>query len=648
MAQHRRIYGLGLAAAGLILGLLLAGAGTIRAQAAGGGPRLGTRGQIAATGVLTACLAWNVVPSDNAQSFDSYLYGVAATAANDIWAVGNYQDGDGYQHTLTEHWNGSAWTVVSSPDPGAHNNRLFGVAALAPDNAWAVGWQASTNIPQPLFLQWDGTAWNEVPQTLARPQVVLDGIAAVAPNDIWAVGRSCETPQCLRRVTAAAHFDGTAWSVVNTPNPGSYDNAFHAVAAVASNDVWAVGESCSDAGCATAQALLEHWDGTQWTVLPSPYPAGSYLTLSGVSGLSGTDAWAVGENCPDATCLSVALHWDGAQWHIAGSPNPGTADTHLNAVAMVAPQDVWAAGSASNDGTVYQDVLLHWDGTGWSTTAVTSPGATDNDLRGLVPVSAANVWAVGDAQNSGGPERTQTQQYTGSCPTTTPTATVEPPTATSTAVPPTASSTAVPPTASSTAVPPTRTATPSSTPCLISFSDVHPADYFYMPVQYLSCQGIVSGYGDGSFRPYANTTRGQLAKIVVRAQGWPLVTPPSGPTFGDVPASHPFYAVVETAYAHGIIAGYTCGPGCLQFHPGAAVTRAQLTKIVVLAQGWTLTAPAQPTFRDVPASDPFYRVIETAYDHGIVAGYGDGTFRPGAATTRGQIVKIVYGAVSAP
>src|SRR5207253_2272902 len=56
----------------------------------------------------------------------------------------------------------------------------------------------------------------------------------------------------------------------------------------------------------------------------------------------------------------------------------------------------------------------------------------------------------------------------------------------------------------------TRTFTPVSTPCVITFSDVHPTDYFYAGVRWLYCRGAISGYDDGTFRPYNNTTRGQF------------------------------------------------------------------------------------------------------------------------------------------
>jgi hypothetical protein len=188
----------------------------------------------------------------------------------------------------------------------------------------------------------------------------------------------------------------------------------------------------------------------------------------------------------------------------------------------------------------------------------------------------------------------------------------------------------------------------SNTP---SFRDVLSSDYFYEAVGYLACHGAISGYADGTFRPYNNTTRGQLTKIVVLAEGWAEVAPAS-PTFRDVPAGSPFYSYVETAYSHEIISGYSCGGGCLEFRPGNNVTRGQLCKIVVLAEGWNISTPVQPTFRDVPPSDPFFSYIETAYSHEVISGYTCGTgcleFRPVNYATRGQISKIVYNAVTEP
>ena len=198
---------------------------------------------------------------------------------------------------------------------------------------------------------------------------------------------------------------------------------------------------------------------------------------------------------------------------------------------------------------------------------------------------------------------------------------------------------------------PVLTSTDTATPCTMPFTDVSPGDYFYTAVRYLYCNGVVSGYADNTFRPYNTTTRGQVCKIVVLAEGFTIYTPPS-PTFVDVPADHPFYQYVETAYHQGIVSGYTCGAICLEFRPSANVTRAQLCKVTVLAESWPTYTPPTPTFMDVQTNHPFYGYIETAYYHNIISGYTCGAtcleFRPDGSATRGQICKIVYNAISGP
>lgn len=82
------------------------------------------------------------------------------------------------------------------------------------------------------------------------------------------------------------------------------------------------------------------------------------------------------------------------------------------------------------------------------------------------------------------------------------------------------------------------------------------------------------------------------------------------------------------------------------FHINDNISRGQLAKIVALSQGWSLLNPATPSFSDVPAGSAFYTYVETAVSKGVLSGYTDGTFRPGSLATRGQICKVVYYAVT--
>jgi S-layer family protein len=144
------------------------------------------------------------------------------------------------------------------------------------------------------------------------------------------------------------------------------------------------------------------------------------------------------------------------------------------------------------------------------------------------------------------------------------------------------------------------------------------------------------------------------------------VPPNGGATFADVVPQHPFFRFIETAAHAGIAAGYTCGgagepcdgAGRPYFRPNNPVTRGRLAKIVVGAAAWPRQAPPTGTFADVAADSPFYPFVETAFCGGIISGYtcsGPGEpcdnarrpyYRPRNNSTRGQIAKIVYGALT--
>ncbi|HMA37909.1 MAG TPA: S-layer homology domain-containing protein, partial [Chloroflexia bacterium] len=184
------------------------------------------------------------------------------------------------------------------------------------------------------------------------------------------------------------------------------------------------------------------------------------------------------------------------------------------------------------------------------------------------------------------------------------------------------------------------------------FADVD-LDFWGQPfIEALAQAGAVGGYADYTFRPFNNATRGQISKMVVLALGWSIDSS-AGQVFSDVPPTSGFYGVVETAYGHGIISGYACGaPGepCDDqnrpyFRPNNNVTRGQLSKMLTVAKGWAVVPAGSQDFDDVPATHPFYGFIEAAFQHQVVSGYADRTFRPGSNATRAQLAKMIEAAV---
>ena len=183
----------------------------------------------------------------------------------------------------------------------------------------------------------------------------------------------------------------------------------------------------------------------------------------------------------------------------------------------------------------------------------------------------------------------------------------------------------------------------TTTACLVTisgtheFTDLSSTDWSSDFVQYLYYEGVVSGYSDGSFHPSDKVTRAQLAKMLVGAMGWDIVTPETA-TFSDVAADNWAYGFVETAYAHGVISGYADGT----FAPESAVTRAQLAKMVVNANGWVMQSPDNGgNFADMSVDDWFYDYAATMNAVGVMSGYSDGTFRPYDTTTREQVAKVI-------
>jgi hypothetical protein len=219
------------------------------------------------------------------------------------------------------------------------------------------------------------------------------------------------------------------------------------------------------------------------------------------------------------------------------------------------------------------------------------------------------------------------------------------------------------PTPPATVTPP-RPSTPTPTPthCTITFTDVDQNNPFFAAIRCLSCQGIISGYSDGTFRWQNSVTRGQVSKMVANSAHFTEPIPSSQQTFADVPPTSTFWVFIERLAGRGFINGYDCGgpnEPCdparrPYFRPNADVTRGQLAKIDANAAGYGEAIPSsQQTFADVAVGSAFWLWVERVALHGVLSGYtcgGPGEpcdplarpyFRAYNTATRGQASKIV-------
>ncbi len=300
--------------------------------------------------------SWKVVPAAQVNPGDESLAAVAAVSHNDVWAVGTTYLGP--SRAVIEHWNGIRWSIVPAPTPPLPNDSyaLTAVTALSSNNVWAVGYHIFYRGQQSLAFHWDGIVWSVIPTpaitqgTGDLPHDELDSVTAISPNDIWAAGSFYYGGLGL-----IEHWDGTAWNEVTAPAPptGGQRYNFKSIAADAAGHVWVVGEYVN----VQTFSLIEQWNGTSWTIVPSPQPptigSNENDTLNGVTIVSGTSAWAVGNynaSTPSGGSIEDTLveHWDGTNWIVVPSPNVKTSNVLYAVTSFQGQTGAVGASSTSN------------------------------------------------------------------------------------------------------------------------------------------------------------------------------------------------------------------------------------------------------------------------------------------------------------
>jgi hypothetical protein len=305
----------------------------------------------------------------------------------------------------------TAWTVVRSQNAGSGDTSLEGVAALSRTDAWAVGqyYDPATEQAKTLVQHWDGRSWRIVRSPTVGGKGTLQAVAATSGTDVWAVGSyATESTSEAGTRTLVEHWDGREWRVVPSPNPGieGGNGVLRDVVALNAGDAWAVGSYYPDVENPTLQPLVERWDGTAWRVVPvSPSP-GPWSVLKAVSGSGPRDVWAVGvqdvEVRGGSTERALALHWDGVAWKRVRVPSPGTRlqPFALQDVVAVSSTNAWAVGALATR-TSHRTVAMHWNGKAWKIVRSANPSSKYQAFAAVTADSARSVWAVGTYYDAG-------------------------------------------------------------------------------------------------------------------------------------------------------------------------------------------------------------------------------------------------------
>lgn len=167
------------------------------------------------------------------------------------------------------------------------------------------------------------------------------------------------------------------------------------------------------------------------------------------------------------------------------------------------------------------------------------------------------------------------------------------------------------------------------------FTDISAKHNYKNEVRYLVENGLINGYGDGSFKPEQALTRAHAAVLLSRALNLNTAKV-SNPGFTDVSTSHPYYKEIAAIVGAGIMNG----TGNNKFDPNAKLTRAQMAKILVVA--YDLKGTTDTKFKDVSEKHWAYEFVHTLAANGITTGYEDQTFKPGVEVSRVHFSLFLY------
>jgi len=335
-------------------------------------------------------------------------------------AVGQYHR-PGPSNALIERWDGSRWSIVKGPALPAHVHRdLNGISCASAADCVAVGTTAlssrqPTTTPsrtRVLVEHWNGSAWSIVKSpNLPVPFSDLAGVACGGRWGCIAVGASGNSFGSQVR-TLVERWNGSKWVIIKSANPvGAVYSFLSSVSCTGASNCVAVGEYFLGGRRQDQnRVLIEHWNGSAWKVVASPEPPGSVASyLSGVSCIAPSTCVAVGtaryshrkgDSYGGKREYTLIEQWNGSKWAIVHSPNPSGPPTDgLAGVACTGPSDCTAVGvggklTPRGSPDRASTLVEHWNGSAWSIVRSPSPSANSDLIKVACP-SAANCLAVG-------------------------------------------------------------------------------------------------------------------------------------------------------------------------------------------------------------------------------------------------------------
>jgi hypothetical protein len=338
-----------------------------------------------------------VLPTANAGSAVSTLLAVSCASPTSCTAVGYYRNRRGGDRALAEDWNGATWSLSAVANPPARDNQLDAVSCPSARSCLAVGsTQRGSATRGVLAESWNGRRWSVLDAPDPSHHAWLAGVSCASAGSCIAVGAYQSVPDRTR--TLAESWNGTTWSVTRSANPRrpTKGDVLSAVSCASPTACTAVGTDVTRP--AWSQPLAESWNGTDWTVDPTPHIGGPKYEdlLASVACTSATTCLAVGYHGLGNQIRNLAESWQSGQWLRISAPGlptfPSLSD--FNAVSCLSARACMAVGFSTNNASRSRTLAARWNGTRWLRTLTPELGRVP-ELNGVSCPSATFCVAVG-------------------------------------------------------------------------------------------------------------------------------------------------------------------------------------------------------------------------------------------------------------
>ncbi len=304
-------------------------------------------------------------------------------------------NGDPHSAPIIEQSSGSVWSITTAPVPsGLSGASLTSVSCPSVTFCMAVGdgFNGPSGNDTTFAEQWNGTFWavSPTPNYDVPGDNDFESISCTGPAFCAAVANNYGNGPGSTDTGYLEVWNGSGWILTLPPTPpGATVSHLYGVDCPSNSSCTAVGDW--DDG-----TLVENWNGSAWSVVPSPNAVGWSNTLDSVSCIGSYFCTAVGSNGTPTGTVPLIEAWNGTAWSVSQAFNPNPNGGYLTGVTCLGVSFCTAVGGyyLDSEQSMNQNLAFTFDGSQWSASPTASLPGTPSTTNGeLDAVSCVADWA---------------------------------------------------------------------------------------------------------------------------------------------------------------------------------------------------------------------------------------------------------------